>query len=198
MEGNYEIKIQNKTLIIWRVISIFLLVSLITIVILYALGIGWKDKDKDKDKKENTSDSILSLWKEDSEPRKKLVDYVNTITSKSNSEYIPPESRIAVFDFDGTLFSETDPTYFECLLFSHRVLNDPIYKEIASAQDKITAQELIDTNVHDFPSELEMRYVSALPKIFKDMTYEDFDEYIQEYMKLPSVRFTNKNRAQGF
>ena len=199
MEGNYEIKIQNKTLIIWRVISIFLLVSLITIVILYALGIGWKDKDKNKNTSDsNTSDSILSLWKEDSEPRKKLVDYVNTITSKSNSEYIPPESRIAVFDFDGTLFSETDPTYFECLLFSHRVLNDPIYKEIASEQDKATAQELIDTNVHEFPSELEMRYVSALPKIFKDMTYEDFDEYIQEYMKLPSVRFTNKNRAEGF
>ena len=37
----------NKQLMIWRIVSLILLVSLITIVILYVLGVRLKEKEPD-------------------------------------------------------------------------------------------------------------------------------------------------------
>lgn len=63
----------NKQLMIWRIVSLILLVSLITIVILYVLGVRWKEKEPD---------SILNLWNKGSTIFSKLVPYMNEITNK--------------------------------------------------------------------------------------------------------------------
>ena len=70
----------------------------------------------------------LSLWNENAPAKNALSDYIRTVTDKGSPDFIPVENRIAVFDFDGTLFLETDPTYFDWQLFEHRVLEDPSYK----------------------------------------------------------------------
>lgn len=46
---------------------------------------------------------------------------MNAVTDEDSADYIPDESRIAVFGFDSTLFLETDPTHFDWMLFSHHV-----------------------------------------------------------------------------
>ncbi len=59
----------------------------------------------------------LSMWTSDSYAAAQLKYYVESVTDIKSADYIPPENRIAVFDFDGTLFCETDPNYFDyCLL----------------------------------------------------------------------------------
>ena len=63
----------NKQLMIWRIVSLILLASLITIVILYVLGVRWKEKEPD---------SILNLWNKGSTIFSKLVPYMNEITNK--------------------------------------------------------------------------------------------------------------------
>ena len=78
-------KITPNKLIIWKIIALFLLVSLIVIIVLYSCGVGWKDK---KDNKENVPDnpdykSILTLWEPESTIIKKLVPYINEITNKN-------------------------------------------------------------------------------------------------------------------
>ena len=35
----------NRQLITWRVLALVLAILLITVVILYSLGVGWKDND---------------------------------------------------------------------------------------------------------------------------------------------------------
>ena len=55
----------------------------------------------------------LSLWNDGSASKAAIVDYVNAVTDESSPDFIPPERRIAVFDLDGTLFCETNPTYFD-------------------------------------------------------------------------------------
>ena len=45
----------NK-LIIWKIIALFLLVTLIVIIVLYSCGVGWKDK---KDDKKNVPEKIF-------------------------------------------------------------------------------------------------------------------------------------------
>ena len=70
----------------------------------------------------------LSLWRDEAPAKKALLEYVEAVTDTGSPDYIPPAERVAVFDFDGTLFCETDPTYFDWLLYEHRVLDDPSYK----------------------------------------------------------------------
>ena len=188
---------KNKNIIIWRVLSIFFFILFMTILVLYILGVGWKE-DENKDEKNNSPEKLLSLWNPNSESLEKLINYVTTITDKSNPKYIPPESRIAVFDFDGTLFCETDTVYFESLLYSYRVLNDSNYKDKACKNDIQTAIDIINVDIRNFTTELEMRYVTTLPKIFENMTYEDFDEYVKNYMKIPSIGYTKMTRGEAF
>ena len=190
-------KKKNKNIIIWRVLSIFFFILFMTILVLYILGVGWKE-NKNKDEKNNSPEKLLSLWNPNSESREKLINYVTTITDKSNPKYIPPESRIAVFDFDGTLFCETDTVYFESLLYSYRVLNDSDYKNKACKNDIQTAIDIMNVDIRNFTTELEMRYVTTLPKIFENMTYEDFDKYIKNYMKIPSIGYTKMTRGEAF
>ena len=190
-------KKKNKNIIIWRVLSIFFFILFMTILVLYILGVGWKENEN-KDEKNNSPEKLLSLWNPNSESREKLINYVTTITDKSNPKYIPPESRIAVFDFDGTLFCETDTVYFESLLYSYRVLNDSNYKDKACKNDIQTAIDIINVDIRNFTTELEMRYVTTLPKIFENMTYEDFDKYIKNYMKIPSIGYTKMTRGEAF
>ena len=188
---------KNKNIIIWRVLSIFFFILFMTILVLYILGVGWKE-NKNNDEKNNSPEKLLSLWNPNSESREKLINYVTTITDKSNPKYIPPESRIAVFDFDGTLFCETDTVYFESLLYSYRVLNDSNYKDKACKNDIQTAIDIMNVDIRNFTTELEMRYVTTLPKIFENMTYEDFDKYIKNYMKIPSIGYTKMTRGEAF
>ena len=53
----------------------------------------------------------LPSWNE-STSKSAIVDFVKTITDKEGPDYIPEADRIAVFDNDGTLWSE-QPAYFQ-------------------------------------------------------------------------------------
>ena len=121
----------SNKLLIWKIIAFILLVCLITIIILYSLGVGWKDDDDDEDKSTvNNSESILTLWESESSIIQKLVPYIKSITDKNSIDFIPIEDRIAVFDLDGTLFCETAPIYFDWYMYTYRVLEDMIIKTL--------------------------------------------------------------------
>ena len=68
------------------------------------------------------ANEMLSLWNEGAPAREKLIAYMDEITKEGSPDYIPVENRIAVFDFDGTLFCETDPNYFDYTLLRIRTI----------------------------------------------------------------------------
>ena len=37
-----------------------------------------------------------------------------------------------IFDLDGTLFCESDPTWFDFMMYKHRILEDSTYKDQAT------------------------------------------------------------------
>lgn len=57
----------------------------------------------------------LPSWNE-GRARDAIIDFVTAVTTEGADDYLPPEERIAVFDNDGTLWTE-QPIYFE-LFFS--------------------------------------------------------------------------------
>ena len=156
---------------------------------------------------ENTEDAakaidaseMLSYWTEDAEARKQLVAYMEAITQEGSPDYIPVEDRIAVFDFDGTLFCETDPNYFDYTLLLYRVTEDPEYKEIASEFEKSVAAKIKDQNENGTKyEELPVEHGQAVASAFKGMTPEEFYAYIQEFKKLPMPSYEGMTRGGGF
>jgi phosphoserine phosphatase len=63
--------------------------------------------------------STLSSWN-DSASRQNIIEFVAAVTDKSSSAFVPPAKRIAVFDNDGSLWSEK-PVYFQLLFAMDRV-----------------------------------------------------------------------------
>ena len=145
------------------------------------------------------ADEYLSYWSEESGLRQQLVPYMEAITDEGSADYIPVEDRIAVFDFDGTLFCETDPNYFDYTLLLYRVTEDPEYKDQASEFEKMVAAKIKDQNENGTKyAELPVEHGQAVASAFKGMTQEEFTAYIQEFKKLPMPSYEGMTRGGGF
>ena len=145
------------------------------------------------------ADEYLSYWKEESGLKQQLVPYMEAITDESSPDYIPVEDRIAVFDFDGTLFCETDPNYFDYTLLVYRVTQDPEYKDKASEFEKMVAAKIIDQNENGTKyEELPVEHGQAVASAFKGMTQQEFTDYIQEFKKPPMPSYEGMTRGGGF
>lgn len=141
----------------------------------------------------------LSLWTEDSVVKEEMISYMKYITEEGSEGYIPPIDRIAVFDLDGTLFCETDPNYFDYMLLVHRVLEDPDYKDQASDFERETALKIVGQNAYGMSFEgLEVDHGKCIASSFAGMTLEEFNNYIQEFKKLPMPGYDGMLRGEGW
>ena len=71
--------------------------------------------------------AVIPYWTEGSAVADSIVTYVESVTDEASDSYVAPEDRIAIFDFDGTLYGERYPTYFDTCLFIHRALHDETF-----------------------------------------------------------------------
>ena len=135
----------------------------------------------------------LSLWNDDAPAKKALVEYVESVTNKNSADFIPVERRIATFDLDGTLFCETNPTYFDFQLFIHRVLDDPSYTP--TEEQKALANDFRATgNVPPLGAEYEKMLASA----YAGFTLKEYDSYVKEFMQTDQPGYKNLKRADAF
>ena len=157
-----------------------------------------RKKEETDSPQEVPKESLLTLWKEGAESKKILIEYMKTITDKNNPKYIPPESRIAVFDFDGTIFCETDTLYFDWLMYSYRILNDSSYEDKATEEEKQLAIDIKDADIHNLRPDIQMRHARSYARAYENMTYEELDNYTKNYMQLESLGFDNMKRGEAF
>jgi phosphoglycolate phosphatase-like HAD superfamily hydrolase len=61
----------------------------------------------------------LSSWN-DTAPKQAIVSFVEKVTKEGSTDFVPPAERIAVFDNDGTLWSE-QPMYFQAFFIFDRI-----------------------------------------------------------------------------
>ena len=146
-----------------------------------------------------SADDPLSLWADDAPLKKGLTAYVADVTDESSPNFIPVEDRIATFDFDGTLFCETDPNYFDYTLLVYRVTEDPNYKDKASDFEKSVAAKIVDQNENGTKyEELPIEHGQAVASAFKGMTVDEFYAYVHEFMKQPMPSYEGMTRGGGF
>ena len=143
--------------------------------------------------------AMMDLWTDGAPLKSELISYMAEITDESSPKFIPVEDRIAVFDFDGTLFCETDPNYFDYTLLVYRVLEDPNYKDNASDFEKEVARKIVEVNEKKTKFEgLEVDHGKAVASAFKGMTLDEFNNYIQEFKKQPMPSYEGMTRGEGF
>ncbi len=166
-------------------IIIILLISNIIFIILYI-------NSRKKTKIEEEKYTPLPSWNE-CESKKKLTEFMEKILK----ENITKEDRIAVFDLDGTLFQETDLVYDDWKLYYHRVYNDSNYN--ASQKQKDIA-DLIDKAGKEgkMPEDLNMLIADTYMELFTNMTLEEYDKYIKDFINKPSEGYDNLKRGDAF
>ncbi len=141
----------------------------------------------------------LSLWTDDAEAKKALVSYVESVTDENSPDFIPVEDRIAVFDMDGTILCETDPYYFDHCLLVYRVLEDPEYKNKASAFEKDVATRLQAKFDGDKNVEVSMiEHGQAVAMAFAGMTIDEFEDYVEAFKNQPAPGYNGMTRGEAF
>lgn len=194
----------------WKIISGVLAVALITVSCLYAFGVGKPACTNATNAQSSVTETVaatdaaktddaLSLWTDSAPLKKKLTDFMKSITAEGSNDFIPVKDRIAVFDMDGTLCCETDPGYFDHKLLYYRVTEDPDYKDKASAEEKAVCEKIktyFETG--EYPKGLDVEHGKAVATAFKGMTPEEFDAYVKKYKEQPTIGYNNMKYGEAF
>ena len=120
----------------------------------------------------------LPSWN-DGPAKKNIIEFVQAVTDQSSKDFVKPADRIAVFDNDGTLWSE-QPMYFELLFALEEVKRTaPQHPEGKTTQPFTAVLE----NDHKALGESGM---DGILKIFgathTGMTTEAFDDYAKTWL----------------
>ena len=151
-----------------------------------------------------SANKILKSWNNCS-ALTALVEYVEDVTNKRSSNYIPVEDRIATFDMDGTFVGELYPSYFEYNMLEYRVLDDPAYKDKAPMDVVETAQDIRDfvrtgKALPKYNDEFgfDMKHAYAAAKAYSGMTIKEFDAYVKSYASKSANGFNNMTYGESF
>lgn len=179
---------------VWKVLSVVLACILMVVTALYVT-----DNKKSCAPSSDGQEAVLASWTDDAKAKDELVSYVSAVTDESSDSFIPAEDRIAVFDLDGTLACETDPSYFDHAIYYYRVMEDPSYKDKASDFEKEVAAEvkqLMDTGV-SAPDSM-VHHGKGVASAFEGMTPEEFISYVVDFANTPEPGYEGMTRAEAF
>ena len=187
----------NNNESVWRIIAIGALAMMTVVSCLYAHATRGNKEPEPVPEVEPAKEDWLSLWNDDARAKKELTAFIEAVTDENGPDFIPVEDRVAVFDLDGTLFCETDPVYFDHMLFMHRVQDDPTHEATEfELQVAEKVQEFIDTG--SYPEGLDNLHGQGVASAFAGMTIREFYDYVKEFGKTPSPGYNNMNRGDAF
>ncbi len=174
--------------------------ALLATHVLPALQYGFlREIEEDLEELRKKGTHPLSLWSEDAPAAKKLTEYVQAITKEDGEDFITPLDRVAVFDLDGTLFCETDPTYFDYCLLHYRVCEDPDYRDKASDFEKDVAARIEDTVKTGKPSlGLDIDNGKAISSAFSGFSVEEFHDYVVKVREQPAKGYNGMTIGEAF
>ena len=136
-------------------------------------------------------------WTEGSAVAASIISYVQSVTDESSADYVAPEERIAIFDFDGTLYGERYPTYIDTCLFIHRALHDETFTAPDDIREYAAAMEAALYN-HLPEPDSDKSTAQCAAECFKGMTIEEYHEYVREFMASPAFGFEGMTYGEGF
>jgi phosphoglycolate phosphatase-like HAD superfamily hydrolase len=128
---------------------------------------------------DKTSIDPLPSWN-DGPSRKAILDFVAKVTTKDAKSYIPPAERIAVFDNDGTLWSE-QPMYFQLAFAIDRVKT--LADKHPEWKDKKPFKGILEGDVSTALAGGEKTAVELIAATHTGMTVAEFHATVLDWLK---------------
>ena len=121
----------------------------------------------------------LRSWNE-GPAKRAIIDFVAAVTAESGEHYVAPDDRLAVFDNDGTLWSER-PAYFQLLFAIDRVKEmAPDHPEWATTQP---FQAVLEGDLEMLVELGELALVEIIAATHTGMTTEEFAKQVLWWIK---------------
>jgi phosphoserine phosphatase len=120
----------------------------------------------------------LPSWN-DGASKSAILDFIARVTTEGGPDFVPPEERIAVFDNDGTLWSE-QPAYFQLLFAIDRV------KVLAKDHPEWRTTQPFQAVLENDKAALAKSNMEGVMQIIAathaGMTTDEFDEIAREWL----------------
>jgi phosphoglycolate phosphatase-like HAD superfamily hydrolase len=121
---------------------------------------------------------LLPSW-HDGAARQAILEFVARVTDEKGPDLVPPADRIAVFDNDGTLWSE-QPIYFQFQFALDRIKAlAPGHPEWKTTQP---FKALLERDMKTLAAEGEKAIVKLLATTHAGMTTEEFAEIVADWL----------------
>jgi len=121
--------------------------------------------------------AALPSWN-DGPSRQAIVEFVQAVTDPASPDFVAPEQRIAVFDNDGTLWSE-QPVYFQILFALDRI------KEMAPEHPEWARRQPFKAAIEGDKARLAKSGQAGLMKIVgvthTNMSVDDFTQSVSDW-----------------
>jgi phosphoserine phosphatase len=148
---------------------------------------------------------MLPSWK-DGATKSAITDFVTRVTEEGGPDYVEPAARVAVFDNDGTLWTEKPLVIqldFTVHQFRELAENDPALRteqpyQAAYEGDMHWLSAAVVKHYHGDDSDLKLLMV-AVPKAFQSVTVEDYDRRVKGFFgEAENPRLKRPYRACGY
>ncbi len=157
-----------------------------------------------------TINSSLSLWNE-SPVKTSIITFVESVTDKNSSGFVPTKERIAVFDNDGTLWNEKPlyiPVEFTLDYIKKTYPTKPewhenkLYKRIAEGDLSVLKEySTIDLVTQLFAAndkQLQQEYIRDAYKFLSNNKDRKFNRPYKEMVYTPMVELVHYLQANNF
>jgi phosphoglycolate phosphatase-like HAD superfamily hydrolase len=121
----------------------------------------------------------LASW-HDGETRQRVIDFVEAVSDPGSDDFVPVAERIAVFDNDGTLWSEK-PAYFQLLYAIDYVRNH--IDEHPEWRNTQPFKAVMEDDVDALTAEGEAGLVKLVMASHAGMTSAEFDAAVREFLR---------------
>jgi phosphoserine phosphatase len=129
----------------------------------------------------------LPGWR-DGATKSAVTDFVTRVTTEGGPNYVEPAARVAVFDNDGTLWTEKPLAIqldFTIRRFRELAENDPALRtqqpyQAAYEGDLHWLSQAVVKHYHGDDSDMKLLMV-AVPKAFEAVTVDDYDRMVKDF-----------------
>jgi len=112
-------------------------------------------------------------------PKKAIVAFVERVTRPGSPDFVPPAERIAVFDNDGTLWSE-QPMYFQALFVFDRI--KALAPQHPEWKEKEPFAALLRGDMKSVAAAGEKGLVELMVATHTGMTTEEFEKIVTDWI----------------
>jgi phosphoserine phosphatase len=148
---------------------------------------------------------VLPSWN-DGQVKSAITDFVGRVTAEGGPDYVEPAARVAVFDNDGTLWTEKPLVIqldFTIRRFRELAESDPSLRtqqpyQAAYQGDLRWLGEAVVKHYNGDDSDMKLLMV-AVPKAFEAVTVEDYDRRVRAFFNgADNPRLKRPYRSCGY